>query len=382
MVHRNLDTTFDPPKPVYPMRSVQVTEFGAPLQLSESSAPQPMGQEVLLETIACGVCHSDVHLWEGYYDLGGGRRSYLGERGIGLPLTLGHETVGRVIGIGPDAENVQVGDVRLVYPWIGCGECRICERGTEHLCLSPRALGVNRPGGYSNRILVPDARYLIEIGNLSPESACSYACAGLTAYSALNKVSPLEEDDTLVVIGAGGVGMMALQLVRHLTSARVIVVDVNTERLETARQLTDCEVVNGADGTAFKQVRAIAGRGGVAAVVDFVGSEETTQLGFGLLARSGVLIVVGLFGGELRIPTPSLPLKDVTIRGSYTGSLVELRELMALARQGTLVPLPVERHPLEDAQDVLERLRDGQIVGRAVLSPALAPEAEPAVFIG
>jgi propanol-preferring alcohol dehydrogenase len=358
------------------MRSLQVAEFGAPLVWNEGKTPEPAGSEVLLETVACGVCHSDLHIWEGYYDLGAGRRSFVKDRGVNLPLTLGHEVVGRVVAVGPDVRGVTPGDIRLVYPWVGCGSCKACVRGDHHLCDTPRSIGVFRHGGYSDHLLVPHTDYLLEIGEVPPEAACSYACAGLTAFSALRKVLPLGADDTLVLIGAGGLGLMALQIARELTNVRLIIVDVSEAKLDAAKAVADCTTVNAADGSAFKQVREIAGRRGVEAVIDFVGTGDTTNLGFGLLAKGGVLVVVGLFGGELTLPTPAIPLRSVTVRGSYTGSLDELRDLIAIVRGGQLPSLPVTCYPMGDAQTVLERLRTGDIVGRAVLRGDRYPIAE------
>lgn len=351
------------------MRSLQLTAFGEPLAWSEQPTPAPRGDEVLLRTVACGVCHSDLHLWEGYYDLGGGKRSYVVDRGVTLPLTMGHEVVGEVVAMGPDARGVQVGDVRLVFPWIACGECAHCMDDRSNQCTTMRSLGVLSPGGYADHVLVHAARYLVDIGDLPPETACSYACAGLTAYSALRKALPLSADEDLVMIGAGGLGLMAVQLVRELTSARVIIIDVSDEKLAAAREFGDWTTINSRTSSASDAVMGATGGRGVAAVIDFVGTAETAGLGFSLLAKNGSLVVVGLFGGELAVPIPPIALRNLTIRGSYTGSLAELRELMQIARRGTLKPLPVSCHPMGEAGDILHRIRDGQVVGRAVLMP-------------
>jgi propanol-preferring alcohol dehydrogenase len=353
------------------MRSLQLTAFGEPLAWSEQPTPQPRGEEVLLETVACGVCHSDLHLWEGYYDLGGGKRSYVKDRGVTLPLTMGHEVVGRVAAVGPDVRGVEVGDVRLVFPWIACGECAHCADDRSNHCTQMRSLGVLSPGGYADHVLVPSARYLVDIGDLPPETACSYACAGLSAYSALTKALPLSVDDDLVIIGAGGLGLMAVQMVRELTDARVTIIDVSDARLAAARDFGDWTAVNSRKTAAVDAVMGATGGRGVAAVIDFVGTADTSGLGFSLLAKNGTLVIVGLFGGELALPIPTIALKNLTIRGSYTGSLKELRELVQIARRGTLKPLPVTCHPLRDAGDILHRIRDGQVVGRAVLRPDL-----------
>jgi propanol-preferring alcohol dehydrogenase len=351
------------------MRSLQLTAFGEPLAWSEQPTPTPAGEAVLLQTVACGVCHSDLHLWEGYYDLGGGRRSYVKDRGVTLPLTMGHEVVGRVVAAGPEARGVEVGDVRLVFPWIACGECAHCEGDQSNLCTRMRSLGVLSDGGYADHVLVPSARYLVDIGGLPPETACSYACAGLSAYSALKKALPLSAGDDLVIIGAGGLGLMAVQMVRELTPARVTVIDVSDAKLDAAREFGEWATINSRSTSAADAVMGATGGRGVAAVIDFVGTADTAGLGFSLLAKNGTLVIVGLFGGELTVSIPPIPLKNLTIRGSYTGSLVELRELVDIARRGGLRPLPVSCHPLDEAGDVLHRIRDGQVVGRAVLLP-------------
>lgn len=360
------------------MRSLQLTAFGEPLSWSEQPTPRPRGEEVLLRTVACGVCHSDLHLWEGYYDLGGGRRSYVVDRGVTLPLTMGHEVVGEVVATGPDARGVELGDVRLVFPWIACGECAHCADDRSNHCTRMRSLGVLTPGGYADHVLVPSARYLVDIGGLPPETACSYACAGLTAYSALRKALPLGADDDLVLIGAGGLGLMAVQMVRELTPARVTMIDVSAQKLEAAREFGDWTTIDSRATNALEAVMDATGGRGVAAVIDFVGNADTAGLGFSLLAKNGTLVIVGLFGGELSIPIPPIALRNLTIRGSYTGSLAELRELMEIARRGTLRPLPVTCHPLDEAGDILHRIHRGEVVGRAVLRPGARPSSSTA----
>lgn len=198
------------------MRSYCVTAFGEPLQLMEQPTPVPQGAEVLLQVRAAGVCHSDLHLQDGGYDLGQGRMLKLADRGINLPLTMGHEVVGKVVALGPDASGAAPGDVRLIFPWIGCGCCPACRRGTENLCATPNCIGVNRAGGYADHILVPDAKYLIDIAPLTPGQAAPFACSGLTAYSALKKLGTLLSEQPVGIIGAGGVGLMAVSLVKAL----------------------------------------------------------------------------------------------------------------------------------------------------------------------
>ena len=350
------------------MRSLQLVEFGAPLEWREGETPEPRGREVLLRTLATGVCHSDLHLWDGYYGEGP-TRSYVKDRGVTLPLTLGHEIVGEVLAAGAEAEGVAVGDVRLVFPWIGCGTCRHCADDRSNHCSGMRSLGVLAHGGYADHVLVPDARHLLDIGTLRPEEAASYACAGLTAYSALRKVPPLEADEELVMVGAGGLGLMAAQIVRAMTEARVTFVDLDARKLDAAREFGDFAVIDASAADAREALmRRTEGRG-VAAVVDFVGSTQTVALGQAVLAKNGTLVIVGLFGGEMTMPSQFLPLRNATIRGSYTGSLRELRELLALVREHAVRPLPVACHPMEEVPRILDEMRRGRVVGRAVVVP-------------
>ncbi|MCC5926047.1 MAG: alcohol dehydrogenase catalytic domain-containing protein [Bacteroidetes bacterium] len=352
------------------MKSLQLTDFGKPLQWNEYETPEPVGKEVLVKVSACGVCHSDLHIWEGYYELGGEERIYVKERGVNLPLTMGHEVVGVVEAAGPDVTGVKPGDKRLVYPWVGCGTCKYCRSERPQMCSKPRSLGVYTNGGYSSHVLVPDAQYLVNIDGLRDEQACSYACAGLTAYSALKKAMPLESDETLVLVGAGGLGLMAVQVVRELTDARVIMMDIDDEKLETVRSLTPgVETLNTSQKDAVSTIMEMTANAGANAVIDFVNNEHTAKASFGMLAKNGQMIMVGLFGGKLTFPTPVPALKNQTIRGSYTGSLVELRELIDIIKEKDLRPVPVKTYPMDEAASLLDRVKDGKIIGRAVLTP-------------
>ena len=194
------------------MISYQTTTFGAPLIEVESKTPEPQGTEVLIKTMACGVCHSDIHMHEGVFDLGGGKQLEVGREG----MVLGHEIFGEVIALGPDAEDAEIGDRRVVFPWIGCGECAACKRGDEQLCTPGCALGIAHAGGFADYVLVPHSRYLFDKGDVPDSLAATYACSGLTAYGALKKIGELHEGDDIVIIGAGGVGMMAIQIARAL----------------------------------------------------------------------------------------------------------------------------------------------------------------------
>ena len=203
------------------MISFDVCQCNAPLQRTERPTPKPEGGEVLLKVMASGICHSDLHIVDGYYDMGGGKRIQLLEAGIKLPLTMGHEIVGEVVALGPDAAGVKVGDKRLVFPWIGCGNCSACKGGDEIYCRNSRFLGVFANGGFSDHVLVPHARYLLDFGNLPPERVAPLACSGVTTFSALKKLGGALQREPLVIIGAGGLGLMCLALAKAMGSPGV-----------------------------------------------------------------------------------------------------------------------------------------------------------------
>ncbi|MFY9896029.1 MAG: alcohol dehydrogenase [Xanthobacteraceae bacterium] len=351
------------------MKSYDVCECGAPLRLMERPTPKPAGTEILLKVIAAGVCHSDLHIWDGYYDLGGGKRLQLSDRGVKLPLTMGHENVGEVVAVGPDAVGVKVGDRRLVHPWLGCGECAVCRRGDEQLCRTPFSIGVFRSGGYADHLLVPHPRYLFDIGSIAPEKAAPLACSGITTYGALKKVGPLLREEPVVIIGAGGLGLMCLALHRAMGGKAAIVVDIDPVKREAARRAGAQAVIDGNAADAAKEIIE-ATKGGAWAVIDLVGASRTVQLGVDSLVKGGKVIVVGLFGGDITVPTPSLPLRAMTIQGSYVGSLTEMAELLDLVRRKGAPDLPVATRPLAAVNDALNDLKAGKVIGRVVLMPA------------
>ncbi len=351
------------------MRSYDVCECGAPLRLMERPTPKPAGTEILLKVIAAGVCHSDLHIWDGYYDLGGGKRLKLSDRGVKLPLTMGHENVGEVVAVGPDAVGVKIGDRRLVHPWLGCGECAVCRRGDEQLCRTPFSIGVFRSGGYADHLLVPHPRYLFDIGGIAPEKAAPLACSGITTYGALKKVGPLLQEESVVIIGAGGLGLMCLALHRAMGGKAAIVVDIDPVKRQAARRAGAQAVIDGNAADAAKEIIE-ATKGGAWAVIDLVGASRTVQLGVDSLVKGGKVIVVGLFGGDITVPTPSLPLRAMTIQGSYVGSLTEMAELLDLVRRKGAPDLPVATRPLAAVNDALNDLKAGKVIGRLVLTPA------------
>ncbi|MFZ4651325.1 MAG: alcohol dehydrogenase [Rubrivivax sp.] len=349
------------------MLSYQVETFGRPLSQVIRDTPQPQGSEVVVRVGSCGVCHSDVHLHDGYFDLGGDARLDM-TRALNLPRTLGHEIAGTVVAVGPEATGVQVGDKRVVFPWIGCGTCSLCQAGDEHLCNSPRALGIQRDGGFADHVIVPHARYLLDYGTLPEEQACTYACSGLTAYSALKKVGPIGPRDPLLIIGAGGVGLSGIRLARQMFDVAPIVVELDRSKWDIAREAGAGQLIDPNEEGAQKALLKATG-GGVAAAIDFVGAAATFKFGFGALRKAGKLVCVGLFGGSTPIVPAMVSMKAVSVTGSYVGSLQEMQELLAIARSGVLPDMPLSTTPLAQATQALEDLRAGRIRGRTILKP-------------
>ncbi|MBV9734333.1 MAG: alcohol dehydrogenase catalytic domain-containing protein [Acidisphaera sp.] len=348
------------------MRAWAVVENGAPLQEIELPTPEPTGTQVLLETTHCGVCHSDLHIWEGFYDIGGGRKMSLKDRGVVLPLAMGHEIVGRVKKLGPEAHGVAVGDLRIVYPWVGCGQCEPCRSDEDNMCLQPRSLGVYQNGGYGTHVLAPHPRHLVDPGNVDPAVAATYACSGITVYSAIRKVMPLPPDEAVVVVGAGGLGMNAIAVLKAMQHRNIIVVDVSAEKRDAATRAGAAKTIDGNGEDVAKRIMQACG-GPVLAVIDLVNGTATARFAFDALRKGGRLVQVGLFGGELSLPLPLMAIRALTVQGSYVGTLKDLRALVTLAQQGAVQPLPVATVPQREANDALMRLRDGKVTGRLVL---------------
>lgn len=351
------------------MKSFKVEEFNGPLKEVDVATPQPTGTQVLLKVKAAGVCHSDLHIWEGGYDLGHGRKPLsLKDRGVSLPLTMGHETVGEVVAFGPDAKGVAVGDIRLVYPWQGCGKCATCATGDENMCIvKPSSVGIYCDGGYADYITVRDPRYLLDLKGLDPVTAAPYACSGVTTYSAIKKLQDVL-DKPIVIFGAGGLGLMALTLLKAMGGKGAIVVDIDAGKRAAAEKAGALATVDGAAPDALQQIAAKAG-GPVLGVIDLVGNAATATLGFDCLTKGGKLVMVGLFGGGAPWALPLIPIKAITIQGSYVGSLSETQELIDLVREKKIPAIPVTTRPLNQADAALNDLKKGKLVGRAVLVP-------------
>lgn len=349
------------------MNRQSLIAYGQPLAETTASLPEPKGSEVLIKVASCGVCHSDLHLQDGHFDLGEGKRLDI-TFGRTLPFTLGHEIAGHIEKAGPDAGPLDRAAYYAVYPWCGCGKCERCRKGQEPLCDAPRQLGITADGGYASHVLVPHPRYLIDAGGIDRRLAGSYMCSGLTAYSAIGKAMRfLAEDGALLIVGLGGVGMMGLEIARALTPARLHAADVVPAKRETALQLGAVAAFDPLAANARRTVLKQAGAMDVA--IDFVGSEASLQFAQSVVGKGGAVIIVGLMGGKFSLPVPMFPLRELTLAGSYVGSLEEARALMALVREGRVRPIPVTERPLAEANAALADLRAGSVTGRVILRP-------------
>ena len=351
------------------MRAWAVVENGSALKELELPTPEPAGKQVLLEVTHCGVCHSDLHIWEGFYDIGGGKRMSLKDRGVVLPLAMGHEIVGRVVKLGPQAEGVAVGDLRIVYPWVGCGHCDRCLAEEDNMCLQGKSIGVYQNGGYATHVLAMEPRHLVDPGTLDPAVAATYACSGITVYSAIKKVMPMPPDLPIVLVGAGGLGLNAIAVLKAMGHRNIVSVDVSEEKRAAATAAGATAVVDGTGEGVAERIIAAAGAP-VRAVIDLVNGTATARFAMAALTKGGRMVQVGLFGGDITLMLPVIAMREVTVGGSYVGNPKELRELVALAQAGKLQALPVQTVPLAQANDALMRLRDGRVTGRLVLRAA------------
>ena len=350
------------------LSAYQIAAFGQPLELVQKPLPVPKESEVLVKIEACGVCHSDLHIWEGYFALGGGKKLPMLGGGKDLPFTLGHEIIGTVVVTGPDAKTAKTGQQRLVFPWIGCGTCAVCQAGDEHICQGrAKSLGVFLDGGYATHVLVPHERYLVDAGSLNPHEACTLACAGLTAYGALKKVGRLPAGSSLLIVGAGGVGLTAVRLAKMVTGVAPIVADIDPAKREAALAAGAAQAIDPREADAGRKL--FKETGGLAAAIDFAGAKATFDFAYGALRKGGHLVMVGLLGGAAELSLPLFIMRAAKVQGSYVGSLEELKELVALMQAGAAAPIPVNTRPLSEASAALSDLHGGRVVGRTVLLP-------------
>ena len=343
-----------------------LTAYAMPLCETVVPRPLPQRTEVLVRISRCGVCHSDVHMQDGYFKLSEDKRLDV-TAGRSLPFTLGHEIAGVVDSAGPEAE-VERGKAVAVYPWIGCGQCVACAAGDENICAAPRHLGINADGGFATHVLAPHPRYLIDYAPLDAGFAGALMCSGLTAYAALKRLGDRAARGPVLLVGLGGVGMMGLSLARAMLPHPPLVADIDAAKRDAAVAAGAAAAFDPADPGARKALMT-ATNGGVYAVCDFVGSDRSLQFATGALAKGGKVVVTGLIGGTFATAAAMFPLKAMTIEGIMTGTLAEAREVMALARAGRIAPIPIRERPLAEAQAALDDIRAGRILGRSVLVP-------------
>src|SRR5215470_15769080 len=347
------------------MRRQSLVKFDAPLCETIVETPKPVAKEVLVRIERCGLCHSDLHIQDGYADLGGGKRLDT-TRGMTLPFTLGDEIAGVVEEVGPDVSKDLIGAKRAVFPWIGCGQCRDCLKGDENLCVKQRFVGVSIDGGFASHVLVPDAKYLLDYDPLPVEMAATLMCSGITAYGALKRLVDRPRQRNILLIGLGGVGMMGLSLAQAMFKQPISVADLS----ESARAAA---LKNGAavayDPKEPEVTRRILKEteGGFDEVVDFAGNEKSMAFAVSVLARGGKVVVSGLMGGSFSLPMVQWVYKRMTVEGFMVGTLAEGRELMALARAGKIKPTPMREEPMADVQKWIDALRAGKVIGRVVL---------------
>jgi propanol-preferring alcohol dehydrogenase len=338
------------------MRAARLHELGKPLRVDDVDVPDVQGDEVLIRIGGAGVCHTDVHIRSGEFPL---------PPGMELPLTLGHENAGTVEALGPEVVGLTKGDAVAVFGGRGCGRCRICLQGDEQVC--NMALWV-AGGGYAEFMHIPASRLLIKLEGLDPAEAAPLADAGLTPYRAIKKVLPyLHPGCSVVVIGIGGLGHLALQILKVLSPvSRIIAVDVSDEKLQAAADLGADHVIDGR-GDVGAEVLGLTGGEGAQAVIDLVGTDATLRNAAAAAGRKSIIVVVGIGGG-------TLPYSFFNVRGeailtnSYWGSFTEFQELLTLGRDGK-VRATVERMPLERTNEALDLLEHGKIHGRVVIVP-------------
>lgn len=344
------------------MKAFQLTAWQAPPEMRDVDVPEPGPGQVLVKIGGAGACHSDLHLMEWPE----------GTMAFDVPFTLGHENAGWVEAMGAGVEGLEQGEPVAVYgPW-GCGRCRACRLSAENYCERQAEIGafgggLGLDGGMAEYMLVPHARLLLPLGDLDPREAAPLSDAALTPYHAIKRsLHLLAPGSTAVVIGVGGLGHMAVQILRAVSAARVIAVDTSAEKLRLAREVGADETVEPGEGAA-EAIRELSGGLGAELVLDNVGATETIALAAQVARFQSHLTVVGLAGGSFEFGFGTLPF-ECQLTMPYWGTAVELIEVLDLARAGK-IHAHVERFPLDQAAEAYARLRAGSLDGRAVICP-------------
>ncbi|MEU4495591.1 NAD(P)-dependent alcohol dehydrogenase [Streptomyces sp. NPDC023998] len=341
------------------MKAVQVIEYDEPPVLVDVPDPQITGPlDVIVKVGGAGVCRTDLHILEGQWS---------DKSGVVLPYTIGHENAGWVQEVGQAVTNVKVGDPVILHPLVTCGLCRACRAGDDVHCMNSAFPGIDTDGGYAE-YLKTTARSVVALDpSLEPASVAALADAGLTAYHAVAKAARvLRPGDRAVVIGAGGLGHIGIQVLRALSPVEMIVIDRSPDALALAKEL-GAEHTLVADGSESERVLELTGGHGAEAVLDFVGEGGAVETGVACLRRNGNYYVIG-YGGRLDVPTIDVISTEINFIGNLVGSYNDLSELMVLAAQGK-VGLHTQRYPLASFRDALDDLSAGAVRGRAILIP-------------
>lgn len=347
------------------MKALRYSTIGQPPVIEDIPVPEPEGGQVLLKVLAAGACHSDEFVMSQPAEV-------LDAMGIKLPLTLGHEGVGEVAALGPAAAGVEVGDKVAVFGGWGCGRCHTCVTGAEQYCERAAELGIKPPGlgnqgSMAEYMLVDDARHLVPLDGLDPVIAAPLTDAALTPYHAIKSVLPkLVPGSTAVVIGVGGLGHLAIQLLRALTDCQVVALDIGADKLAFAKEMGAHHAFT-SDDSAVEAIREVTGGKMATAVFDIVGVQSTCTLASKMVHFQSEIVVVGVGDGAVPVGFFTLPYNTV-VRAPYWGTIPELHEVLALARSGA-ISVETETFALDDAATVYERMHARTLRGRAVVVP-------------
>lgn len=344
------------------MLALQYRTIGSPPEVVEVDTPEPAPGQVRIKISAAGVCHSDEYIMSLPDD----------EYHFGRPQTLGHEAAGTVEKLGAGVKHLELGTPVAVYgPW-GCGRCYECSKGSENYCINVAKFGITRPGlgapgGMAEYMIVDSARHLVPLGDLDPVRNVSLTDAGLTPYHAIKgSLDKLHAGSTAVVIGVGGLGHVAIQLLRSMSPAVVVALDVSPEKLTLATEVGAHYSFPSEAGT-VDVVRDLTGGAGVNAVFDFVANQATMDLGQAMIRPQGDQVLVGLGAGVLPVGLVG-GAREASIRSSYWGSRPELIEVLDLARTSG-INVHTEVFSLRDAPEAFRKLKNNEMVGRAVIVP-------------
>ena len=399
-----------------------IPEPGKELELVDKPLPAIPPEGALVKVHYCGMCHSDLHFVDGFYQLGDGKKLAFAKRpGYSYPIVPGHESSGVVAALGDSWTNseqpcpVAVGDRVAVYSFVGCGECPACLSGFDNSCIraKQRAMGFQTDGSMASHVAVPHVKFLVKVpASVDLRSAAVATCAGITAHSAVMKALPVvrqammsvEGQARVLIIGLGGLGLFAIQLANAVLGAlgkvHIVAADISEEKLVTAQFIGAHATVlwsaskgNDQNGSSPKAKRAQAadperGPGSMVdnevdvfaertleacggpphAILDFVGSSVTAQRALDVMLPGGILAVVGLFGGSIKLELPLVILQSRTITGFHSGPLASLCEVLHLMERNEVHAPPVEEFSVHEANSALRKLRQGKLVGRAVLN--------------